>query len=81
MTMPISIPTWVGIIFASVAAVESNSVGLVEKNSYCCCSRKETRKLQLVIMSSFELRELFDVSKAISKTNYIKISYKQRTRF
>ena len=44
MTMPISVPPWVGIIFAPVAAVESNFVGLVEEDSYCCCSRKETQK-------------------------------------
>ena len=42
--MPISIPTWVEIIFAPVAAGESNFVGLVEEDSYCCCSRKETQK-------------------------------------
>lgn len=44
MTMPISIPTWVGIFFAPVAAVDSNFIGLVEENSYCCCSRKETQE-------------------------------------
>ena len=38
------IPTWDGILFAHVDAVEGTFVRLAEEDTYSCFLRKETRK-------------------------------------